>query len=100
MKQILSSVGILLLLILLSVSDFHFDSPDRSKTVADWDASQYDCMPFELHERVLDGSDGSCVAAAMYMQQALDRYNVDCLYITNKGWIPTSKNPVNRQWVK
>ena len=100
MKQILSSVGILLLLILLSVSDFHFDSPDRSDKIADWDASQYDCLEFELPERVLDGSDSSCYAAAMYMQQALNRYNVKCLYITNDGFIPTSKNPVNAQWVK
>ena len=101
MKQVLSSVGILLLLTLLSISDFDLGSfPDSSQTVLKWTASQYDCLEFELPDRVMDGSDGSCYAAAMGMQQALDRYGVKCLYITNEGWIPTSKNPVNRQWVK
>ena len=101
MKQVLSSVLILLLLVLLSISDFDLgEFPDSSKIVTAFnDGSQYDCLEFELPDRVLDGSDGSCYAAAMIMQQALDRYNVKCLFITNKGWIPTAKNPVNYQWV-
>lgn len=102
MRQILSSAGILVLLTLFSISDFDLGSfPDASDTVANFnDGSQYDCLEFELPDRVLDGSDGSCVAAAMIMQQALKRYNVNCLYITNEGWIPTAKNPVSAQWVQ
>jgi hypothetical protein len=119
MKQALSSIGILILLILFSISDFKF--PDSSQTVTDWDASQYDpdprendyhgygvinldlarheCIDHQLSDQVMEGSDGACVAASMEMLTMMDRYQVDCLFITNKGWIPATLNPVTRHWV-
>jgi hypothetical protein len=36
----------------------------------------------------------------MEMLVMMNRYNVDCLFITNKGWIPASVNPVTRHWIK
>ena len=97
MKQILSSIAILLLMILFSISDFDLGSiPDR---YSEWDASQHECLDHELSGQVMGGSDGACVAASMEMLAVMDKYQVDCLFITNKGWIPTPHNPVTRHWV-
>lgn len=101
MKQILSSISILLLLIIFSISDFDFGNfPDASDTVTDWDASQYqyECTEHKLSDQVMTGSDGACVAASMEMLMVMDKYEVNCLFITNPGWIPASYNPVTRHW--
>jgi hypothetical protein len=93
MKQILSSIGILLLLIIFSISDFDFlDTPKI-------DADRHECVNHQLSDRVMEGSDGACVAASMEMLFMMDQYRVDCLFITNKGWIPATLNPVTRHWV-
>ena len=101
MKQTLISIGIMILLIIMSISDFdlgHF--PDESQTVTDWDASQHDCLDYEIPERYMDGSDGSCVAANMVMRDVMVSYSLQCLYITNEGWIPSTVNPVTLYHIK
>ena len=100
MKQILASIGIFAVLICASIADI--DLGDFPDTQANWDASQHqnDCIDFELPEHVLDGSDGSCLAATILMAATMDRYKVDCLFITNNGWISTAENPVNRLWLE
>jgi len=99
-KQFIGSIAIIIILFICSIADFNFDKPIITDTEQDWTAAQYGCLEYELPERVLDGSDGSCLAAAMIMKDALERYDVDCLYIINKGFIPTAKNPVTRQWIE
>ena len=100
MKQILASIGIFAVLICASIADI--DLGDFPDTLANWDASQHqgDCIDFELPQHVLDGSDGSCLAAAILMAAAMDYNKVDCLLITNTGWIPTAENPVDRLWLE
>ena len=112
-KQILASISILLLLILFSISDFDLESIlNRSDTIEDQDPRQSDCrgyqilkpdrhecIEYRLSEQSMQGSDGACVAASMEMLAIMNRYDVDCLLITNKGWIPATLNPVTRHWV-
>jgi hypothetical protein len=93
MKQILTSIGILLLLIIFSISDFDFPSTPKIN------ADRHECVEYELYDQVMVGSDGACVAASMEMLLMMDRYRVDCLLITNTGWIPATLNPVTRHWV-
>ena len=89
------SVLFIVMALLLSLSDISFGTfPDGLKDVTPWE-SKTNCFELELPERVLDGSDGSCVAAALLMQFAMDVWKVDCLLITNDGWIPTNENPVS-----
>jgi hypothetical protein len=96
MRQILSSIGILILLCALSLSDFAL-----SNEAERWDDSQQmPCVEFELPAYTLTGTDTACFHAALLMQTALDRYGADCLLITNKTWIPTRYNPVDREWVQ
>ena len=94
MKQILSSISILLLLILFSISDFDFEN--TSNIVK---ANRHECIEHQLSDQSMIGSDGACVAASMEMLAVMNKYDVDCLLITNKGWIPTTLNPVTRHWV-
>ena len=98
---VLSIIAMFILLLLLTISDFDIGTfPDAPKNITYLGASQHNCLEFELPERVLDGSDGSCVAAALIMQLTMDLWDADCLLITNTGWIPTKENPVNRQWLE
>ena len=97
MKQILSSIAILLLLILFSLSDFDLGNiPDSP---AYWHADRHECIEHQLSDQSMAGSDGACVAASMEMLAVMNKHDVDCLLITNKGWIPATLNPVTRHWV-
>jgi hypothetical protein len=96
MKQISASIGIMALLVCMSLADI--DLGDFPDTQANWDASQNSaCMDFELPEHVLDGSDESCLVAAIFIAMAMDYNKVDCIFITNKGFIPTTENPISRE---
>ena len=109
-------LGMMLMLVILSISDFDMGSfPD---TKANWDASQYqqilplatavnypveanppNCLAIKLPEEVLTGTDMACLTAARVMEETMGNYEVECLFIVNDGWIPTSVNPVDREWV-
>jgi hypothetical protein len=120
MKQIFSSIAILLLLILFSISDFDLGNiPDASDTISNFtsdpdprendyhgygivnlDLARHECIDHKLSDQAMIGSDGACVAAQIEMLRMMDRYQVDCLNITNKGWIPSTVNPVTRYHIK
>ena len=116
MRNILTLIGVTIVLGILSISDFDM-GPD---TKARWDATQqayeydlplaravnypvYDnpsgCLAILLPEEVLTGTDTACLNAALVMEEAMGNYEVECLFIVNDGWIPTSVNPVDREWV-
>lgn len=102
MKQILASIAIMALLIFFSISDFKM--PIFSDTEPDWDASQDQihlmCEPIELPRWCMIGTDGTCQVCGEYMLKILRVNNYPCIYITNEGWIPTSRNPVSLKWAK
>jgi hypothetical protein len=101
MRQFIGSIAIIIILFVCSIADFNFNNkPDVKETGDGWTAAQYGCLEYELPEYVLSGSDGACYAAALLMQRELEETGADCLYITNSGFIPTSKNPVTKQWVE
>jgi hypothetical protein len=50
----------------------------------------------ELDGSLLDGTDMSCIIFAQMMKQLTD-YDM-LVYITNKGWIPTRRNPIDEWW--
>ena len=108
-----ATIGMLLMLVILAISDF--DIGDFPDTKARWDQQQAiplativdyvvedntgTCLAIKLPEEVLTGSDMACLTAARIMDETMGDYEVECLYIVNDGWIPTSENPVDREWV-
>ena len=116
-------LGMMLMLVILSISDF--DMGDFPDTKASWDASQdqshpnwddaryengpypgsheipfSECAQLRLADRYIDEpSDGNCYAATMIMLKAMNLSGKDCVFMTNKGWIPATENPMSRAHV-
>lgn len=65
----------------------------------DWEVDTA-CVEIELPSWCMIGTDSTCEACGKYMLKILETHEYPCIYITNDGWIPTSKNPVDLQWAK
>ena len=99
----------------MSISDFAWPN---DYYYHNWNASQYDplplikavpypvpaapagCLAVKLPKELLKGTDTNCQLAGFAMLEAMENYEVGCLYFINKDWIPTSKNPVTWHWAK
>jgi hypothetical protein len=83
MRNILTFIGVTVVLVICSIADFDL-GPDAERR---WNATQQ------------AGTDTACLNAALVMEETMGNYEVECLFIVNDGWIPTSENPVDREWV-
>lgn len=100
-SHIFASIGILIMLLFMSLSDIDLnyyathDDPFKTSVIE----NPAGCPAIGLPDYVLTGSDGACVAAAMLMLEIMNDYEVDCLFIANKGWIPLNDrdNPISRK---
>lgn len=115
-KQIAAFIGIFAVLIFCSISDF--DLTPRSE--ADWDSSQdqrhFDnytirmnidgaplagCVEVEIPQTYVDEpTDTNCRLATEYMHLVMNNSNTDCVWITNDGWFPATKNPMIRSHIE
>ena len=52
----------------------------------------------KLGDSLMNGSDGSCQYAGVIMNEILEENPEWKIFITNEGWVPSKKNPVDLQW--
>lgn len=58
------------------------------------------CKEVELPTWCSIGTDATCQACGQYMLKLIEDNNYNCILITNKGYIPTAKNPVTHGYAK
>jgi hypothetical protein len=116
MRNILTFIGVTVVLVICSIADFDLGPDAERRWNATQQAYEYDlplaravnypvydnpsgCLAILLPEEVLTGTDTACLNAALVMEETMGNYEVECLFIVNDGWIPTSENPVDQEWV-
>lgn len=58
-----------------------------------------ECLRVVVPEEYLDGSDGACVAAGMWMLRHFQRDpDLKSILLTNRGWVPSTYRLVDKRW--
>ena len=66
-------------------------------TLEDVDVEQQ-MFYIRLGEPLMNGSDGSCQYAGVIMNEILEDNPEWKIMITNEGWVPSARNPVDLEW--
>jgi hypothetical protein len=80
-------IAMLVFLMFLSLADIAF-------------GEEGDCPNYEIPLYIVERpTDSLCRYSSELQLHYMNALAVDCLWITNTGWFPSSKNPVTRSWV-
>ncbi len=60
-----------------------------------------ECLKLELDDRYLQGSDGACLAAGMFiLRQFQQDPSLKYVYLTNEGWVPSNFRLIDERWAR